>query len=68
MRNNIWKIMKQKIFTEIFLMYDILVHQKSEKERKKDCAFLLLKRNGAGTRSRFPEKERGRNVVLKFEE
>ena len=30
---------------------NILVHKKFEKERKKERAFLLWKRNGAGTRS-----------------
>ena len=44
------------------------VRKGTKKERKKERAFLLWKRNGAGTRSLFSEKERGRNAFLKFEE
>ena len=44
------------------------IRKGTQKERKKERAFLIWKRNGAGTRSRFPEKERGRNAFLKIEE
>ena len=44
------------------------VRKGTQKERKKERAFLVWKRNGAGTRSRFSEKERDRNAFLKFEE
>ena len=53
MRNNSWKIMRQKIFAEALLIYDISVHQKSEKERKRNA-----KRNARSCSEKGTEQER----------
>ena len=72
--NEIWEDnMKLKIFAKISLdrwQYIGIsnIRKGTQKERKKERAFLLWKRNGAGARSRFSEKERDRNAFLKFEE